>query len=133
MKKLCFICVVVLVMMSWLTVSAFAESKRILFIPKITTENFFIQAGKGALEMGKELGVEVTYDGPEVASVSQQAKYITKYVKEGYDAIAISSVSPDGLNRVLKKAMEKGVKIITWDSEPKCLSRFVQSSLSPLF
>ena len=99
------------------TASVNAQTKRIAFIPKITTENFFIQAGKGAIEMGKQLGVEVTYDGPQVASVSEQAKYIDMYVKKGYDAIAISSVSPDGLNRVLQKVIEKGVKIITWDSD----------------
>ncbi|OQX20417.1 MAG: autoinducer 2 ABC transporter substrate-binding protein [Desulfobacteraceae bacterium IS3] len=99
-------------------ISANAEQpKRIAFIPKITTENFFIQAGKGAMEMGKQLGVEVTYDGPDVASVSEQANLINKYAEKGYDAIAISSVSPDGLNRVLQQVMEKGIKIITWDSD----------------
>ena len=93
------------------------QAKRIAFIPKITTENFFIQAGNGAKEMGKQLGVEVVYDGPKTASVSEQAKSVKKYVDEGYDAIAISSVSPDGLNRVLEQAMQKGVKIVTWDSD----------------
>ena len=117
MKKLSLISIIVLIVVALGVVSVYAQPKRIVFIPKITTENFFVQAGKGAMEMGKQLGVEVTYDGPEVASISQQAKYINKYVNEGYDAIAISSVSPDGLNRELKKAMEKGVKIITWDSD----------------
>lgn len=116
MKKLSMIISVFIIVALGVTL-AYAEPKRIVFIPKITTENFFVQAGKGAAEMGKQLGVEVVYDGPDVASVSQQAKYISKYVNEGYDAIAISSVSPDGLNRELKKAMDKGVKIITWDSD----------------
>lgn len=116
MKKLSMIISVLIIVALGVTL-AYAEPKRIVFIPKITTENFFVQAGKGATEMGKQLGVEVVYDGPDVASVSQQAKYISKYVNEGYGAIAISSVSPDGLNRELKKAMDKGVKIITWDSD----------------
>lgn len=93
------------------------QPKRIAFIPKITTENFFIQAGNGAQAMGKELGVEVTYDGPQVASVSEQAKSIKKYIDAGYDAIALSSVSPDGLNRMLEQAIQKGIKVITWDSD----------------
>ena len=93
------------------------QPKRIAFIPKITTENFFIQAGNGAKEMGKQLGIEVVYDGPQAASVSEQAKSVQKYVNEGYDAIAISSVSPDGLNRILEQAMQKGVKVVTWDSD----------------
>lgn len=97
--------------------SVYAQTKRIAFIPKITTENFFVQAGKGAMEMGKQLGVEVTYDGPQVASVSEQAKYINLYADKGYDAVAVSSVSPDGLNRVLQKVTEKGIKVITWDSD----------------
>jgi AI-2 transport system substrate-binding protein len=121
------ICISLMFCFSFGIVSADAQSKRIAFIPKITTENFFIQAGRGATDMGKLLGAEVTYDGPKVASVSEQAKYISMYVKKGYDAIAISSVSPDGLNRVLQKTMEKGVKIITWDSDvnPKYRSFYI--------
>lgn len=117
MAKSIFRFMTIAVLIVTLTLPVIAQAKKIAFIPKITTENFFIMAGKGATEMGKQIGVEVTYDGPKQASVSEQVRYINMYVDQGYDGISISSVSPDGLNKALQRALEKGVKVTTWDSD----------------
>jgi len=98
-----------------LTTNVFAL--KFFFIPKMIGENFFEVAGKGALEMGEQLGVEVIYDGPSEASVSEQVRYINTAINMGADAILISSNSPTGLNQALKRARDRGVLVLTWDSD----------------
>ncbi|MFF2449093.1 autoinducer 2 ABC transporter substrate-binding protein LsrB [Neobacillus sp. NPDC058068] len=100
---------------------------QVVFIPKMTGNAFFESGNDGAQAMAKKVGFKVKYDGAPEGTVANQVQIINSAVNSGADAIAISSVSSDGLNQALKKALDAGIKVVTWDSDvdPKYRSVYI--------
>ncbi|MGD6855737.1 autoinducer 2 ABC transporter substrate-binding protein LsrB [Bacillus infantis] len=94
-----------------------ADDIEVVFIPKMTGNAFFESGNNGAQAMAEKEGFEVKYDGAPEGTVANQVQIINSAVSSGADAIAISSVSSDGLNQALKKALDAGIKVVTWDSD----------------
>ncbi len=96
---------------------AFAETKRIAIVVKALGIGFFEAAAKGAEEAAKELGdVEIIYTGPTDTTAEGQIEVINSLIAQKVDAIAVSANDADALVPTLKKAMERGITVISWDS-----------------
>jgi rhamnose transport system substrate-binding protein len=97
--------------------AAQAETKRIALVVKALGIGFFEAAAKGAEEAAKELGdVEIIYTGPTDTTAEGQIEVINALIAQGVDAIAISANDPDAVAPALKKAMDRGITVISWDS-----------------
>jgi rhamnose transport system substrate-binding protein len=97
--------------------AAEAETMRIALVVKALGIGFFEAANKGAEEAAKELGdVEIIYTGPTDTTAEGQIEVINSLIAQGVDAIAISANDPDAVVPALKKAMDRGITVISWDS-----------------
>lgn len=97
--------------------SAAAENVKIALLVKALGIGFFEAAAKGAEEAAAELGdVEIIYTGPTSTTAEGQIEVINALIAQGVDAIAISANDPDAVTPALKKAMERGITVISWDS-----------------
>lgn len=94
-----------------------ANDIEVVFIPKMTGNAFFESGNNGAQQMGEDEGFNVKYDGTPEGTVANQVQIINSAVSSGADAIAISSVSTDGLNQALQEALDAGLEVVTWDSD----------------
>jgi rhamnose transport system substrate-binding protein len=98
-------------------VQAEAAPVRIGLVVKALGIGFFEAANKGAQEAAKELGdVEVIYTGPTTTTAEGQIEVINSLIAQKVDAIAVSANDTDALVPALKKAMDRGIKVISWDS-----------------
>lgn len=96
---------------------AHAEPKRIALVVKALGIGFFEAAAKGAEEAAKELGdVEIIYTGPTDTTAEGQIEVINSLIAQKVDAIAVSANDTDALVPTLKKAMDRGITVISWDS-----------------
>lgn len=94
-----------------------AEEKRIALVVKALGIGFFEAAAKGAEEAAAELGdVEIIYTGPTDTTAEGQIEVINSLIAQNVDAIAVSANDTDALVPTLKKAMDRGITVISWDS-----------------
>ncbi|WP_422371586.1 rhamnose ABC transporter substrate-binding protein [Hoeflea sp.] len=98
------------------SVSAQAQ-ERIALVVKSLGNGFFDAAAKGAEKAAAEIGdIEVIYTGPTSATAEGQIDIVNSLIAQNVDAIAISANDPDALVPVLEKAMQRGIKVLSWDS-----------------
>ena len=89
----------------------------IAMMPKAKGDPYFISCKLGAEEAAKELGVELLWDGPTDLDPAKQNEVVEAWITRGVDAIAVSVENKEGISTVLRKARERGIKVITWDAD----------------
>lgn len=93
------------------------DNMRIALVVKALGIGFFEAAAEGAQEAAEELGgVEIIYTGPTDTTAEGQIEVLNSLIAQGVDAIAVSSNDTDALVPTLKKAMQRGITVISWDS-----------------
>lgn len=97
--------------------AAAADDMRIALVVKALGIGFFEAAHEGAKEAAAELGdVEIIYTGPTDTTAEGQIEVINSLIAQRVDAIAISANDTDALVPVLKRAMDRGIPVVSWDS-----------------
>jgi rhamnose transport system substrate-binding protein len=109
--------VIALAAMTFSMGSAQAQEKRIALVVKALGIGFFEAAAKGAEEAAAELGgVKIIYTGPTDTTAEGQIEVINSLIAQRVDAIAVSANDKDALVPALKRVMERGITVISWDS-----------------
>jgi rhamnose transport system permease protein len=89
----------------------------IAMMPKAKGDPYFVSCKQGADEAAKELGVELLWDGPTDLDPAKQNEVVEAWITRGVDVIAVSVENKVGISTVLRKAKEKGIKVVTWDAD----------------
>jgi rhamnose transport system substrate-binding protein len=104
---------------------------RIGLVAKSLGNGFFSAVNKGAQEASRELGgVQIIFTAPDGPTAEGQIEVVNALIAQRVDAIAISATDPDALVPTLKKAMSRGIKVISYDSAVAPSGRIVHLSPS---
>ena len=98
--------------------SVFAQKKlRVAMVVKVLGISYFDVCRDGGVAAAKELGdVEVIYTGPTQATVEQQIAVIDSLIAQKVDALVISANDATALIPTTKKAMQRGITVLSFDS-----------------
>jgi rhamnose transport system permease protein len=94
-----------------------ARRMTVAMMPKAKGDPYFVSCRKGAEEAARELGVDLIWDGPTDLDPAKQNEVVEGWITRGVDVIAVSVENQAGISSVLRKAREKGVKVLTWDAD----------------
>ena len=102
----------------------------IAMMPKAKGDPYFVSCRIGAEEAARELGVDLIWDGPTGLDAARQNELVESWITRRVDAIAVSVENRAGISTVLRKARERGIKVLSWDAdaEPDARDFFVNQA-----
>ena len=102
----------------------------IAMMPKAKGDPYFVSCRLGAEEAARELDVELIWDGPTGLDAARQNEVIENWITRQVDVIAVAVENRAGISTVLRKARERGIKVLTWDAdaEPDARDFFVNQA-----
>lgn len=108
-----------------LLVGVFAFSETFLLAPKSLNNPYWFAVENGMKDAAKALGVKAIFDAPIEADAAKQAQKIQAYIIRGVDGIGISPNDPEAIKFVIKQALNRGIPVITFDSDAPNSGRYV--------
>jgi rhamnose transport system substrate-binding protein len=94
-----------------------ADKIQVAMMPKAKGDPYFISCRQGAEEAARELDVDLLWDGPTDLDPAKQNEVVEAWITRGVDVIAVSVENQAAISTVLRKARERGIRIITWDAD----------------
>ena len=106
-----------LLVLAMVAAGAMAAPLKIAMVVKGMGNPFFDACRDGAEEAAKALGnVQIIYQGPATPTSEGQIEIIDSLIAQKVDGIIISANDKDALIPITKKAMSKGIKVMSFDS-----------------
>ena len=95
----------------------------VAMMPKAKGDPYFVSCRAGAEEAARELGVDLIWDGPTGLDAARQNEMVENWITRGVDVIAVAVENRGGISNVLRKARERGIKVLTWDADAEADAR----------
>src|SRR5580704_12992561 len=86
-------------------------------VPKGTSHIFWQSVQAGAIAAGRDLGVEVVWNGPpQETEYSRQVQIVDSMVARGVDGLAVAATDSTALSQPIDRAAKAGILATVFDS-----------------
>lgn len=110
---------------------ALAADRRVAMVVKNLGNSYFDACANGAREAAKEVGgIEIIYTAPTKPTPEDQIAVLDALVAQRVDGIIVSANDANALVAVGKKAAQRGIKVISFDSAIAPAGRLLHLSAS---
>ena len=97
---------------------ALAKDKVFALVPKAMNNPFFDQARDGCMKAAKEIGgLQCLFVGPADATEQEQVQVVQDLITKRVDGIGVSAANAPAIAKVLARAKEANIPVVTWDSD----------------
>jgi ribose transport system substrate-binding protein len=94
-----------------------ARRPRIAVVPKATSHIFWQAVQTGVLAAGKDLNVDVQWNGPaQETDYSRQIQIVDSMIAQHVDGLAVAASDRKALNASLDRAAQAGIPVTVFDS-----------------
>lgn len=93
---------------------------------------YFDEASKGAFRAGEKLGIDVGYYGPPSNDTPGQIALIDDLITKGVKGLVVTAIDSTAVVPVLQKAMNAGIKVVTFDLDTDPAGRQFYAGLKEL-
>ena len=93
-----------------------AKKSDIVTVVKISGIQWFNRMEEGVKKFAADTGNKAFQVGPAKADAQLQVQLVEDMIAQGVDAIAVVPFAPEALEPVLKKAMDKGIKVVSHEA-----------------
>jgi simple sugar transport system substrate-binding protein len=116
--KLALVMAAIAIASTGTVIHAQGKDKTIATVVKITGINWFNRMEVGVKEFGEKTpGYKTSQTGPGQADAAQQLRMIEDLLAKKVDAVAVVPNDPSALEPLFKRAMDRGVIVITHEAE----------------
>jgi rhamnose transport system permease protein len=112
------------------TTDASGHKLVVAMMPKAKGDPYFVSCRVGAEEAARELGIDLIWDGPTSLDAARQNEIIENWITRHVDVIGVAVENRAGISTVLRKARDRGIRVLTWDAdaEPDARDFFVNQA-----
>jgi ribose transport system substrate-binding protein len=95
-----------------------SRTTTIAVVPKGTTHEFWKSVHAGAVKAGRELGVEILWQGPlKEDDREDQIKVVDTLISRGIDGMLLAPLDDKALRQPVANAVRAGIPVVTFDSK----------------